>query len=197
MRQRRRRACSSSIRSRRIWSELLTAAPGSVSQVRESAARLVRFAKETGTSSFPRRPRHQRRRHRRAARARAHGRCGAVFRRRIRHRASACCARSRTASARSTNWACSRWATRACAKCRIRRRFFCPGTARRTPGSAVMVTREGTRPLLVEVQALVDQSPLAQSAARHARARAEPSGDAARGAASPRRRRRCTTRTCS
>ncbi|HAI58743.1 MAG TPA: DNA repair protein RadA, partial [Xanthomonadaceae bacterium] len=29
------------------------------------------------------------------------------------------------------------------------------------PGSAVMVTREGTRPLLVEVQALVDQSPLA------------------------------------
>ena len=30
-----------------------------------------------------------------------------------------------------------------------------------TPGSAVMVTREGTRPLLVEVQALVDASPLA------------------------------------
>ena len=35
-----------------IWTELLTAAPGSVSQVRESAARLVRFAKETGTSVF-------------------------------------------------------------------------------------------------------------------------------------------------
>ena len=29
------------------------------------------------------------------------------------------------------------------------------------PGSLVLVTREGTRPLLVEVQALVDQSPLA------------------------------------
>ena len=29
------------------------------------------------------------------------------------------------------------------------------------PGSVVMVTREGTRPLLVEVQALVDESPLA------------------------------------
>jgi len=28
------------------------------------------------------------------------------------------------------------------------------------PGSVVMVTREGTRPLLVEIQALVDQSPL-------------------------------------
>ena len=35
-----------------LWSEQLSAAPGSVSQVRESAARLVRFAKETGTSVF-------------------------------------------------------------------------------------------------------------------------------------------------
>ena len=35
-----------------IWTETLTAAPGSVSQVRESAARLVRFAKESGTSVF-------------------------------------------------------------------------------------------------------------------------------------------------
>ncbi|MFZ2235269.1 MAG: ATPase domain-containing protein, partial [Dokdonella sp.] len=35
-----------------IWTELLTAAPGSVSQVRESAARLVRYAKQTGTSVF-------------------------------------------------------------------------------------------------------------------------------------------------
>ena len=33
-----------------LWSEQLTAAPGSVSQVRESAARLVRYAKETGTA---------------------------------------------------------------------------------------------------------------------------------------------------
>ncbi|MEJ2576550.1 MAG: magnesium chelatase domain-containing protein, partial [Gammaproteobacteria bacterium] len=33
-----------------------------------------------------------------------------------------------------------------------------PGAA---PGSSILVTREGTRPMLVEVQALVDQSPLA------------------------------------
>ena len=32
---------------------------------------------------------------------------------------------------------------------------------RPVPGSVVLVTREGTRPMLVEVQALVDQSPLA------------------------------------
>ena len=35
-----------------LWTETLTAAPGSVSQVRESAARLVRYAKETGTAVF-------------------------------------------------------------------------------------------------------------------------------------------------
>jgi DNA repair protein RadA/Sms len=39
--------------------------------------------------------------------------------------------------------------------------IFLSGHAGPTPGSAIMVTREGTRPLLVEVQALVDQSPLA------------------------------------
>ena len=38
--------------------------------------------------------------------------------------------------------------------------MFLSGTLAETPGSVVMVTREGTRPLLVEVQALVDQSSL-------------------------------------
>ncbi|MET0756395.1 MAG: ATPase domain-containing protein, partial [Pseudoxanthomonas sp.] len=33
-----------------LWTDSLTAAPGSVSQVRESAARLVRYAKESGTA---------------------------------------------------------------------------------------------------------------------------------------------------
>jgi DNA repair protein RadA/Sms len=38
--------------------------------------------------------------------------------------------------------------------------IFLSGGSTRQPGSCVMVTREGTRPLLVEVQALVDASPL-------------------------------------
>src|SRR3546814_13227670 len=38
--------------------------------------------------------------------------------------------------------------------------IFLSGSREPQPGSAVMVTREGTRPLLVEVQALVDKSPL-------------------------------------
>jgi DNA repair protein RadA/Sms len=39
--------------------------------------------------------------------------------------------------------------------------IFLSGSAEQGSGSMVMVTREGTRPLLVEVQALVDKSPLA------------------------------------
>src|SRR3546814_10243687 len=35
-----------------LWTESLTAAPGPVSQVREPAARLVRYAKETGAAVF-------------------------------------------------------------------------------------------------------------------------------------------------
>jgi DNA repair protein RadA/Sms len=39
--------------------------------------------------------------------------------------------------------------------------IFLSRHAQGVPGSVVLVTREGTRPMLVEVQALVDQSPLA------------------------------------
>src|SRR5690606_19427356 len=39
--------------------------------------------------------------------------------------------------------------------------IFLSGSPEPQPGSCVMVTREGTRPLLVEAQALVDASPLA------------------------------------
>ena len=39
--------------------------------------------------------------------------------------------------------------------------IFLSRQAQQVAGSCILVTREGTRPLLVEVQALVDQSPLA------------------------------------
>ena len=82
-----------------IWTELLTAAPGSVSQVRESAARLTRFARKPArpcswSAMSPRRA---------ASPARA---CWSTWWTRCcisranRAVASACCARSRTASAR-------------------------------------------------------------------------------------------------
>jgi DNA repair protein RadA/Sms len=142
-----------------LWTESIGAAPGSVSQVRESAARLVRYAKETGTTVFL------------VGHVTKEG--GIAGPRVLEHMvtpcciskaraaaASACCARLRIASAPSTNSACSRWARRACAKSPIPPRSSSPAAAPRSQGSAVMVTREGTRPLLVEVQALVDGSPL-------------------------------------
>ncbi len=143
-----------------LWSELLTAAPGSVSQVRESAAKLVRFAKETGTAVFlvghvtkeggiagPRVLEHMV-----DAVLYFEGEAGSRFRvlRAFKNRFGA------------VNelgvFAMSDKGLREVANPSA---IFLSGARSPQPGSAVMVTREGTRPLLVEVQALVDQSPLA------------------------------------
>jgi len=142
-----------------LWSEQLTAAPGSVSQVRESAARLVRFAKETGTSVFlvghvtkeggiagPRVLEHMV-----DAVLYFEGESGSRFRilRAFKNRFGA------------VNelgvFAMSDKGLREVANPSA---IFLSGSSAPTPGSVVMVTREGTRPLLVEVQALVDHSPL-------------------------------------
>jgi len=142
-----------------LWSEQLTAAPGSVSQVRESAARLVRFAKESGTSVFlvghvtkeggiagPRVLEHMV-----DAVLYFEGESGSRFRvlRAFKNRFGAVnelgvFAMSDKGLREVPNPAAT----------------FLSGDAGPTPGSVVMVTREGTRPLLVEVQALVDHSPL-------------------------------------
>ena len=57
------------------------------------------------------------------------------------------------------------------------------------PGSCVLVTQEGTRPLLVEIQALVDSSHAPKPAPPVRRPGAEPARHAARRAAPPRRHR--------
>src|SRR5215213_396220 len=49
-----------------------------------------------------------------------------------------------------------------CARCPIRRRSSWPSAAPETPGSAVAVTMEGARPILVEVQALTANTASAQ-----------------------------------
>lgn len=140
-----------------IWTELLTAAPGSVSQVRESAARLVRHAKQTGTSVFlvghvtkeggiagPRVLEHMV-----DAVLYFEGESGSRFRilRAFKNRFGAVnelgvFAMSGTGLKEVPNPSA----------------IFLSAHAQPTAGSAVMVTREGTRPLLVEVQALVDAS---------------------------------------
>jgi DNA repair protein RadA/Sms len=142
-----------------LWSEQLTAAPGSVSQVRESAARLVRYAKETGTSVFlighvtkdggiagPRVLEHMV-----DAVLYFEGESGSRFRvlRAFKNRFGAV-----------NELGVFAMGDKGLREVPNPSAIFLSGSATPQSGSAVMVTREGTRPLLVEVQALVDHSPL-------------------------------------
>jgi DNA repair protein RadA/Sms len=142
-----------------IWTELLTAASGSVSQVRESAARLTRFAKETGTSVFL------------VGHVTKEG--GIAGPRVLEHMVDAVLyfegesgSRFRVLRAFKNRFgAVNELGVFAMGDKGLREvpnpsAIFLSAHAGPTPGSAVMVTREGTRPLLVEVQALVDQSGL-------------------------------------
>ena len=143
-----------------LWTESLTAAPGSVSQVRESAARLVRYAKETGTSVFlvghvtkeggiagPRVLEHMV-----DAVLYFEGESGSRFRvlRAFKNRFGAV-----------NELGVFAMTDKGLKEVPNPSAIFLSGSREPQPGSAVMVTREGTRPLLVEVQALVDHSPLA------------------------------------
>src|SRR5207342_3029526 len=142
-----------------LWSELLTAAPGSVSQVRESAARLVRYAKETGTAVFV------------IGHVTKEG--GIAGPRVLEHMVDAVLyfegesgSRFRVLRAFKNRFgAVNELGVFAMSDKGLREvpnpsAIFLSAHGAPTPGSAVMVTREGTRPLLVEVQALVDQSSL-------------------------------------
>ena len=143
-----------------LWSEQLSAAPGSVSQVRECAARLVRYAKETGTSVFL------------VGHVTKDG--GIAGPRVLEHMVDAVLyfegdsgSRFRVLRAFKNRFgAVNELGVFAMSDKGLREvpnpsAIFLSGASGPTPGSVVMVTREGTRPLLVEVQALVDQSPLA------------------------------------
>jgi DNA repair protein RadA/Sms len=142
-----------------LWTESLTAAPGSVSQVRESAARLVRYAKETGTAVFlighvtkdggiagPRVLEHMV-----DAVLYFEGESGSRFRvlRAFKNRFGAV-----------NELGVFAMGEKGLKEVPNPSAIFLSGGSTAQPGSAVMVTREGTRPLLVEVQALVDASPL-------------------------------------
>ncbi len=142
-----------------LWTEELSAAPGSVSQVRESAARLVRYAKETGTAVFlvghvtkeggiagPRVLEHMV-----DAVLYFEGESGSRFRvlRAFKNRFGAV-----------NELGVFVMGDKGLREVPNPSAIFLSGSHSPQPGSCVMVTREGTRPLLVEVQALVDASPL-------------------------------------
>jgi len=143
-----------------FYTEALQSAPGSVAQVRESAARLVRFAKQTGTSLFlvghvtkegalagPRVLEHMV-----DTVLYFEGESGGPFRlvRAIKNRFGAV-----------NELGVFAMTDRGLREVSNPSAIFLSRHEQQVPGSCILVTREGTRPLLVEVQALVDQSPLA------------------------------------
>jgi DNA repair protein RadA/Sms len=143
-----------------LYTELLQSAPGSVAQVRESAAQLVRFAKQTDTAVFlvghvtkegalagPRVLEHMV-----DTVLYFEGETGSQFRliRAIKNRFGAVNELGVFAMTDKGLKPVSNPSA-----------IFLSRHDAHVPGSAVLVTREGTRPLLVEVQALVDQTPLA------------------------------------
>ncbi len=143
-----------------LWSEQLAAAPGSVSQVREAAAQLVRHAKQAGTTVFL------------VGHVTKEG--GIAGPRVLEHMVDAVLyfegdsgSRFRVLRAFKNRFgAVNELGVFAMGERGLREvpnpsAIFLGAHAGPMPGSAVMVTREGTRPLLVEVQALVDASPLA------------------------------------
>jgi DNA repair protein RadA/Sms len=143
-----------------LYTELLPSAPGSVSQVRETAAQLVRYAKQADTAIFlvghvtkdgalagPRVLEHMV-----DTVLYFEGEAGGPFRlvRAIKNRFGAV-----------NELGVFAMGDKGLREVKNPSAIFLSRHDSPVPGSVVMVTREGTRPLLVEVQALVDESPLA------------------------------------
>jgi DNA repair protein RadA/Sms len=143
-----------------LYTDQLQSAPGSVSQVRETAAQVVRFAKLTDTAVFlvghvtkegalagPRVLEHMV-----DTVLYFEGDSGGSFRlvRAVKNRFGAV-----------NELGVFAMGDRGLREVKNPSAIFLSRHDQPVPGSTVMVTREGTRPLLVEVQALVDESPLA------------------------------------
>jgi DNA repair protein RadA/Sms len=142
-----------------IFSELLQSAPGSVAQVRESAAQLVRFAKRTQTTVFL------------VGHVTKEGALAGP--RVLEHMVDTVLyfegdnsSRFRVIRAFKNRFgAVNELGVFAMTETGLREvrnpsAIFLSRGDEEAPGSVVMVTREGSRPLLVEVQALVDESHL-------------------------------------
>ncbi len=142
-----------------VHTESLGSAPGSVAQVRESAARLVRFAKQTGTVLFL------------VGHVTKEGQLAGP--RVLEHMVdtvlyfeSESGSRYRLLRAVKNRFgAANELGVFAMLESGLKEvknpsAIFLSRHEEPVPGSAIMVTRDGTRPLLLEVQALVAESPL-------------------------------------
>ncbi len=142
-----------------LYTELLQSAPGAVAQVREATAQLVRFAKQTGTAVFlvghvtkdgslagPRVLEHMV-----DAVLYFEGEAGSQFR-------LICTIKNRFGAVNELG--VFAMTDRGLKEVSNPSAIFLSRHQTQVSGSIVMVTREGSRPLLVEVQALVDESHL-------------------------------------
>lgn len=142
-----------------VYTEMLQSAPGSVAQVRESAAQLVRFAKQMGTAIFlvghvtkegtlagPRVLEHMV-----DTVLYFEGEQGSQFRliRSIKNRFGAV-----------NELGVFAMTDKGLREISNPSAIFLSKHQEEVPGSAILVTREGSRPLMVEVQSLVDESHL-------------------------------------
>lgn len=142
-----------------VYSDMLQSAPGAVAQVRECAAQLVRFAKQTNTALFL------------VGHVTKEGALAGP--RVLEHMVDTVLYFEGDSSSRyrvvrtvkNRYGAVNELGIFAMTDKGLREvsnpsAIFLSGHDEHVPGSAIMVTREGTRPMLVEVQALVDQSHL-------------------------------------
>lgn len=142
-----------------VYTDLLQSAPGSVAQVRESAAQLVRYAKQTGTALFV------------VGHVTKEGTLAGP--RVLEHMVDTVLyfegdssSRYRVVRAVKNRFgAVNELGVFAMTDRGLREvsnpsAIFLSSHAESVPGSVIMVTLEGSRPLLVEVQALVDESHL-------------------------------------
>jgi DNA repair protein RadA/Sms len=142
-----------------LWSPVIEAAPGTVSQLRAGHGALLRFAKTKGSAGAVRRPCHQGGPDRRAESDRAYGRHGALFRGRPRPRLPHP-ARVKNRFGPTDEIGVFEMSDRGLIEVANPSRLFTAGSEDHGPGSAVFAGVEGTRPLLMEIQALVSPSSL-------------------------------------
>ena len=178
-----------------VFSLKFQSAPGSIGQVREAATQLLFAAKGQNVPIVPRRPRHQGRQPRRAEGARARRRHGALLRGRAAPRAPRRAGGQEPVRRRQRTRRLRDDRPRACGPCPTRRSCSWPSGRPAAPGRRCSAAVEGSRPILVEVQALVSTQHLRQRAAHGHRPRPAPAVAAAGRAREarrpqPRRRRR-------
>ena len=142
---------------RTIWTETLGAAPGSVSQVRESAARLVRFAKERGTSVFL--VGHVTKEGALAGpRVLEHMVDTVLYFEGDMHSSFRMIRAFKNRFGAVNELGVFAMSEKGLREVRNPSALFLSHHDEQVPGTCVMVTQEGTRPLLVEIQALVDEA---------------------------------------